>query len=103
MRHFMSDNGKAILARKTTPEIQADSALPPEQHSVVLQGTFGSDADREEFVQTITRHGFASLYCTKPPTPLSSDDDLNFIEKLVGALIKFRARRSKMGNNHDAG
>lgn len=69
----------------TSTAISADASSNPIL-GVVVQDSFSSDKDREEFMQTITSHGITFLRCANTPLPKPTTDDLTLIDKLATVL-----------------
>ena len=89
------ENIEIISPYEVSEKLKASLQAPVDSHfSLVLQGTFGSDTAREEFVQAFSSHGIAFLRCAKTPFPPPSSDDLSMIEKLARVLSGVWAHQS---------
>ncbi len=90
-----NDNVKAVLQNDSAPDLRMSSSIPPDlRRGVVLQGAFGSDDARKEFMQTITKHGIEFLQISNSPLQQPINEDLSMIEELALALGKFWALKS---------
>ena len=78
------------------PDAQAEAIT-----AEILQGTFASDADREEFARAIKMHGVTFLYLANSPQSQPSSYDLNIMNKLSRALSRFWPQALVIGGDND--
>lgn len=94
-------NTKIALPSTETKKPAAQPALSEAVAVEVIHGNFASDADREEFVQTVRMHGVTFLYLANSPLPQPSSHDLSMIEGLARLLSRFWPQALVIGGCHD--
>jgi len=67
----------------------------------ILQDTFSTNRDREEFTQAIKRHGVTFLYLANSPIPEPSSHELSVIDRLARLLSRFWPESLVIGGCHE--